>query len=63
MLLRLSKLQRKTIGIYAPILLHDLGRRSGGGSQKQGIDASRAVPAQEIARYILIPNVFLQGET
>jgi hypothetical protein len=42
MLLRLTKIQRKTIGIYAPILLHDLGCRPGGGSQKQGIGASRA---------------------
>jgi hypothetical protein len=56
-------MQRKTIGIYAPILLHDLGCRPGGGSQKQGIDASRAVPVQETAKSILIPNVFLQGET
>jgi hypothetical protein len=44
MLLRLTKIQRKTIGIYVPILLRDLGCRPGGGSQKQGIDASRAVP-------------------
>jgi hypothetical protein len=44
MLLRLTKIQRKTIGIYVPILLRDLGCRPGGGSQKQVIDASRAVP-------------------
>jgi hypothetical protein len=50
MLLRLTKIQRKTIGIYVPILLHDLGCRPGGGSQKQGIDASRAMPVQEIAK-------------
>jgi hypothetical protein len=50
MLLRLTKIQRKIIGIYAPILLYDLGCRPGGGSQKQGIDASRAVPVQEIAK-------------
>jgi hypothetical protein len=48
MLLRLTKIQRKTIGIYAPILLHDLGHRPGGGNQKQRIGASRAVPVQEI---------------
>ena len=50
MLLRLTKIQRKPIGIYVPIILHDLGCRPGGGSQKQGIDASRAVPVQEIAK-------------
>jgi hypothetical protein len=34
-------MQRKTISIYAQILLHDLGYCPGGSSQKQGIDASR----------------------
>jgi hypothetical protein len=50
MLLQLTKIQRKTIGIYAPILLHDLGCCPGGGSQKQAIDASRAVPVQEMVK-------------
>ena len=50
MLLRLTKLLRKMTGIYAPNLLHDLGCRPGGGSQKQGVNASRAVPVPEIVK-------------
>jgi hypothetical protein len=48
--LRLTKQLRKMTGIYAPNLLHDLGCRLGGSSQKQGIDASRAVPVQKIEK-------------
>jgi hypothetical protein len=53
MLLRLTKIYRKMTGIYAPILLHDLDcRPGGGGSQKDRASMPpRAVPAQEQDTY------------
>ena len=51
------------IGIYAPILLHDLGCRSGGGSQKDRASMPpRAVPAQEYNRQILEAKEIQLGE-
>ena len=60
----LTKIHRKMIGIYAPILLHDLGCRPGGGSQKDRASMPlRAVPAQKHNKKILAAKEFQLGET
>jgi hypothetical protein len=52
MLLRLTKIHRKMTGIYAPILLHDLGCCPRDGSQKDRASMPpRAVPAQEYTNH------------
>ena len=63
MLLRQTKLHRKMIGIYTPNLLHDLGCRPGGGSQKDRASMPpRAVPAQEHNKKITGAKEFQFGE-
>jgi hypothetical protein len=42
MLLRLTKIQSKMIGIYAQVVLHDLGCRPGGGSQRNRASSASA---------------------
>jgi hypothetical protein len=42
MLLRLTKIQRKMIAIYAQVVLHDLGCRPGGGSQRDRASSASA---------------------
>jgi hypothetical protein len=62
MLLLLTKIHRKMIGIYAQILLHDLSCRPGGGSQKdRALMPPRAVPAQEHNRQIIVAKEFQLG--
>jgi hypothetical protein len=63
MLLLLTKIHRKMIGIYAQIVLHDLGCRPGGGSQKDRVSMPlRAVPAQEHNRQLIGAKEFQLGE-
>ena len=42
MLLRLTKIQRKMIAVYAQVVLHDLGCRPGGGSQRDRASSASA---------------------